>query len=1037
MSLASFSIKQHVMTYMLSLTLILFGIISYNRIGVDRLPEIDFPMLSVSTVLQGADPAIIDSSVSNIIETAVNSVSGIEEVRSDSLPGVSVVLIRFELSKNIDAAFNEVQAKINEVLRQLPNEAETPIVKKVELGAAPIMWLALHGDRTLQQLNLYARNTIKKRLETVSGVGNVLIAGERERTIRVNLDLERMAALKIPVDEVLRAFSQEHLKMPGGFITSGVTETQLKLDLEYHNIQELGKLVVSYRDRLAVHLEEIATIEDGLADFRQYASYNSIPTVGLGIIKISGANTVAIIDEAKKRLKEEIVPHLPAGMFLDIVVDDGDQITQIIDGLKEHLLEGTILAALVVLFFLKNLRSTLIVATAIPVSLLGAVAAIYFAGFTFNTMTLLGLLLLIGVVVDDAIVVLENIFRLMEKSPDKDPAEISVVGTNQVMFSILAATLTLVSLFGAVVFMDGIMGRFLGAFAVVVVFGVLVSLFVSITLTPVLCARYLRVKDNHSDTYNKLENIFQKMETFYRNTLQSALNHRARVILIAALVVMSSGWFMGQLGKGFMPDEDKSRFIVSIKTPLGSSIEYTRNRLQLTEKVLSENPEVSGLFSTIGTGSRGRVNKGEIYVTLVPRSERDLHQVAVIQKIRQQLAQIPGVKAFAAPVPIIGGQRGEPLQFVLTGPDLNKVAEFSTVLENRLRKIPVIGPLDTNLQLDMPEIRLLPDREQARKTGVDTVTLSNALRVLAGGFDVAKYNDEPGDGYRYKIRLKAASGSLLKKEDLNSIYLRNSLGQMVRLESIVKFENLLGPATIGKYNLQYSATFYSTPTIPEGDASQIVLKQAAEILPSGYKVELIGRAKEFEKTAAYIVFAFITGLILVYMTLASQFNSFIQPLIVMVAQPLAIIGGIFSLWVAGHTLNIFSMIGLVLLVGLVAKNSILLIDLTNQLRTEGKSIREALLQACPQRMRPVLMTSLTVILSLLPAALGFGAGADTNAPMAVAVIGGMVSSTLLTLVVVPAVYSLVERFIEKQQRHGLLNVTVQIAQRLKNKVSRN
>jgi len=991
----------------------------------------------VATILQGADPAIIDASVSNIIESAVNSVSGIEEVKSDSLPGISVVVIRFELSKNIDAAFNEVQAKINEVIRQLPNEAETPIVKKVELGAAPIMWLALHGDRTLQQLNLYARNTIKKRLETVSGVGNVLIAGERERTIRVNLNLERMAALKIPVDEVLRSFAQEHIKMPGGFITSGVTESQLKLDLEYHSIKELGQMVVSYRGELAVHLDEIASIEDGLADFRQYASYNSIPTVGLGLIKISGSNTVAIIDEAKKRLREEIIPQLPDGMILDVVVDDGDEITQIIDGLKEHLLEGTILAALVVLLFLKNLRSTLIIATSIPVSLLGAVAAIYFAGYTFNSMTMLGLLLLIGVVVDDAIVVLENVFRLMEDSPHEDPEKIAVLGTNQVMFSILAATLTLVSLFGAVVFMDGIMGRFLGAFAVVVVFGVLVSLFVSITLTPVLSARYLRVDENHGKIYIRLETAFRKMERFYRKSLAAALDHRARVILIAVLVVLSSGWFMGQLGKGFMPDEDKSRFIVSIKTPLGSSIEYTRNRLQLTEKVLSENSEVSGLFSTIGTGSRGRVNQGKIYVTLVPRNERDLHQVAVIQKIRGQLAQIPGVKAFAAPVPIVGGQRGEPLQFVLTGPDLNKVANLSKILEGRLRKIPVIGPLDTNLQLDMPEIRLIPDREQARKTGVDTVTLSNALRVLAGGFDVAKYNDEPGDGYRYKIRLKAVDGSLLKKQDLGSIYIRNHLGEMVRLETIVKFENLLGPASIGKFNLQYSATFFSTPTIPEGDASQIVLAEAEQILPSGYKVELIGRAKEFKKTAAYIVFAFITGLILVYMTLASQFNSFVQPLIVMVAQPLAIIGGIFSLWIANHTLNIFSMIGLVLLVGLVAKNSILLIDLTNQLRREGKSIREALLQACPQRMRPVLMTSLTVILSLLPAALGFGAGSDTNAPMAVAVIGGMVSSTLLTLVVVPAVYSLVEGFIEKQHEVGLKQLSAEIASRFQRKLSRN
>ncbi len=1022
MSVPSFSVKRHVMTYMLSLVLILFGIISYNRIGVDRLPQIDFPMLSVSTVLPGADPTIIDASVTNIIESAVNSVSGIDSVNSQSLPGISVVMIKFELSRDINAAFNEVQAKINEVLRQLPTDAETPIVKKVELGGQPIMWLALHGDRTLQQLNLYAKNTIKKRIETVSGVGNILIAGERERTIRVDLDLDQMTGLGVSVNDVINAFRREHIKLPGGFIDSGDMEQQLKLDVEYHDLDGLKTLIVSYGNNLSIHLSDIAEVYDGLADFRRFASYNSIPTVGLGVVKISGTNTVAIIDEVKKRLNAEILPQLPSGMYLDIVVDDADRILQIVKGLQEHLIEGTLLAALVVFLFLKNLRSTLIVATAIPVSLLGAIAAIYFAGFTFNTMTLLGLLLLIGVVVDDAIVVLENIFRIMEKDPQHDPIKTSVVGTNEVMFSILAATLTLVSLFGAVVFMDGIMGRFLGAFAIVVVFGVLISLFVSVTLTPTLCARYLRVTEQHGKLYQSLEKFFVAMENSYKKAIHYTLDRRGRVLLIAALVVYSSGWFMGQLGKGFMPDEDQARFIVSIKTPLGSSIEYTRNRLQLTEKILSQHPEISGLFSTIGTGDLGQVNKGEIFVTLVPRSERNIHQVDFIQIVRKDLAKIPGVNAFAAPVPVVGGQRGEPLQFVLKGPELKKVAQLSKTLEERLRKIPVIGPLDTNLQLDMPEIRLLPKREQAMSVGIDTFTLTNALRVVAGGLDVAKFNNEPGDGFRYKIRLKAKAGTFEKDSDLNRIYLRNKMGEMVRMDTVAEFKSVLGPATIGKYNLQYSATFYSTPRIPEGDASVIVLNEAKKILPVGYQVELIGRAKEFSKTVGYIIFAFITGLTLVYMTLASQFNSFIQPLIVMVAQPLAIIGGIVGLWLFGHTLNIFSMIGLVLLMGLVAKNSILLIDLTNELRKEGKSIKDALLIACPQRMRPILMTSLTVILSLFPAAMGLGAGSDTNGPMAVAVIGGMISSTLLTLIVVPAVYSLIENGLERKGERSMFVV---------------
>lgn len=1014
MNIPALSIRQHVMTLMLSMVLILFGTISYQRIGVDRLPQIDFPMLSIATVLPGADPEIIDASVTNVVESAVNSVSGIESIQSSSLSGVSVAVLQFELEKDIDVAFNEVQAKLNEILRKLPDDAETPVLKKVEAGSQPVMWLALQGDNTLQQLNLYARNVIKKRLETISGVGDVVIAGERKRAIRVDIDLDKLAAQGLAVDEILRAFGTEHIKLPGGFVTGVRQEHQLKLDLEYHQVGALKKLIIGYRGERPVYLEEIATITDGQEDFRRFASYNGKPAVGLGLVKISGSNTVAIIEEARHRLAEEIVPQLPPGMHLDVVVDDSSLILGIVEALKSHLVEGTLLAALVVWLFLKSMRSTAIVATAIPVSLLGAIAGIFFAGYTFNVMTLLGLLLLIGVVVDDAIVVLENIFRHMEATPEGDPKEMAEQGTRQVMFAVIASTLTLVSLFGAVVFMQGIIGRFVGSFAVVVVIGVLVSLFVSLTLTPMLCARYLRVSHQHGVVYRFLEYLFVLLDRGYRSVLRFSLNYRWLIIGLSALVVYSSGWFMGQLGKGFMPDEDEGRFIISIKTPLGSSIDYTRDRLKLVEARLRRYPEVRGLFSTIGTGDRGQVNQGEIYVSMTPREDRERSQKTILEAVREELKEIPGVRAFASPVPIIGGQRGEPLQFVLKGPELNKVAEIASALTQKLQVIPEIGTLDSDLQLDMPQTVLRLDREKAREAGLDTLAVGNALRVLVGGIDVAKYNDDPGDGERYDIRLKADS-QLKRPEDLYRVYLRNRQGDMVRLDSVAILENRLGPASIGRYKLQYAATFFATPTIAEGDAAEIVLREAKGLLPPGYHIELIGRAKEFSKTAGYVLFAMGTGLILVYMTLASQFNSFIQPLIVMTAQPLAIIGGVFGLWLAGHTLNIYSMIGMTLLIGLVAKNSILLIDLTNHLRAEGRGVREALSEACPIRMRPVLMTSLTVIFSMLPAAMGVGAGSDTNAPLAVAVIGGMLSSTLLTLVVVPAVYSLV---INAQMRLG-------------------
>jgi HAE1 family hydrophobic/amphiphilic exporter-1 len=1012
MTLPELSVHRHVLAYMLSGVLVLFGLISYERIGVDRFPSIDFPMLSVVTTIPGANPDVVDASVTNIIESAVNSVSGIESIQSSSLPGVSVVRIQFELTKDIDVAFNEVQAKVNEVLRNLPEDADSPVVAKVEVGGSPVLWLVLQGDRTLQQLNQYARNVIKKRLETVNGVGEVVIGGQRDRTIRVYLDTRRMAALGVGVQDVLSAFRREHLKLPGGFLTSAGREELIKLDLEFHSTAALEQLVVMHRGHLAVRLGEIAGIEDGLADARRYASYGGEPAVGLGIVKISNANTVSLIDEVKRRLDTEILPQLPAGMSLSIATDDAHIILEIIGALEEHLLEGALLAALVVWLFLKNLRATLIIATAIPVSLLGAVAALYFSGYTFNVMTLLGLLLLIGVVVDDAIVVLENIFRHREEDPAGDAVQIAVAGANQVVFAVLAATFTLVSIFASVVFMGGIIGRFIQPFAVVVTLGVLVSLFVSVTLTPMLCARYLRVQIRHGRLYGALESGFLAIERTYRRLIELALRFRWTVLLLTAAMVMSTGFFMGQLGKGFMPDEDEGRFIVSFKTPLGSSLDYTRDRLAALEAVLKRRPEVSGLFSTIGTGDIGRVNQGEIFVALAPRAQRVLHQAALLKRTREDLRDIPGVQAFAAPVPIVSGQRGEPLQFVLKGPSLTEVARLAARLETRLRGIPEMGSLDMDLQLELPELKLAPDRGKAEDLGLDTQVVADALRVLAGGLDVAKYNDEPGDGERYDIRLKAGEGRFVEPGDLETIYLRNRDGQLVRLDTVARFEPSLGAAVITRYNLQYAANFYATPTIPEGDAAEIVKREAGTLLPPGYEIDLIGRAKEFGKTVGYLVFAFVTGIILVYMVLASQFNSFIQPVIIMVAQPLAIIGGVVGLWLVGHSLNIYSMIGLVLLVGLVAKNSILLLDLTNQLRAQGRSINEALLEACPIRMRPVLMTSLTIILALLPAALGYGAGADTNGPLAVAVIGGMVSSTLLTLVVVPSVYSLVEHGLE-------------------------
>ena len=1002
-------VRHHVFAAMLSAVVVLFGVISFSRIGVDRYPNIDFPLISVVTTLPGASPEVVDASITNVIESAVNAVPGIRHITSRSLPNASVVVVMFELTKDIDVAFNEVQAKVNQVIDQLPKDAHTPSVAKVEFGAFPVLWLALQGEnRTLKDLSLYARRVLKKRLENIDGVGEVKIAGRRERTIRVNLDVFRMAATGVTVQDVMRAFAARHFQMPGGQIINGPRELLVKLDLEYHDPRALADMIVAWRNGAPVRIRDIGEVVDGLDDARKLARYNGKPTIALGVVKVNGANAVAVINRVKQRLRKEIIPSLPPGMRISIATDESSLILELVRALEEHLVLGTLLTALIVWLFLKSFRATLIIAAAIPVSLLGAVAVMYFFGYTFNSLTLLALLLLIGVVVDDAIVVLENIYRHLEEKLEATPEEAAAEGGNEVLVAVMAATFTLVSIFAPVVFMGGIIGRFFRSFGVVVTFGVLTSLFVALTLTPMLCARWLRVSETHGRLYKLLEGGFRTLERAYTALLRGALRARWLVLLLAVLTLLPIGFFLGQLGKSFLPHEDEGRFVITFRTPLGSSLAETDSRLREIEKVLKQRSDIAGYLATIGTGVTGRVNEGTIYVRLTPRESGRAHMYAIIDALRERLARIPGVKAFPSPVPVVGGQRGEPLQFVVAGPNLDRVAKLADALMERLRRHPELGRVDMNLQLNLPQLVPVIDRDRATQAGLAPLDVALALNVLAGGYDVARYNDIPGDGERYDIRLKAMPGQLKTERDLNAIYLRNAVGKLVPLGAVASLKPVLGPAEVQRFDLKYAAQFYATPTIPLGNAVEVVKAEAKGLLPPGYEVKMVGRAEEFGRTVNYIIFVFVTSLILVYMVLASQFNSYIQPLVLMLAQPLAITGGLAALWLAGMGLNIFSMIGLVLLMGLVAKNSILLIEFTNQMRARGMGINEALLHACPIRMRPVLMTSASIIVAMLPAALGYGAGADTNGPLAVAIIGGMISSTLLTLVVVPAVYSLVE-----------------------------
>jgi HAE1 family hydrophobic/amphiphilic exporter-1 len=1024
MTLPELSIKRHVLAWMLSAVIVLFGIISYQKIGVDRVPAIDFPIIMINTTLRGADPDVVDTSITSIIESAINTTPGIEHIQSASSPGVSSISITFALNKDIDVAYNEVQAKVNQVIKRLPADTDPPVLQKVDTNASPVIWLALSGDRTVQQLNLYANNILKKKFETIAGVGEVTIGGRRDRVIRVNVSPERMAAYKLTANDLIAAFDKEHVQLPGGFLVSNQAEQLLKLDLEFHSTKALADLVVSNKAGVSIRLKDIASVEDGITDNRQVARYNGKPTVGIGMVKIANANTVDIIKEVERRLEQDVRPNLPPGMQLEVSTNDGIFINQMVASLKEHLVEGTLFAALIVLIFMRSFSSTLMICLEIPVSLLGAIAVMYFSGYTFNSMTLLALLLLIGVVVDDAIVVRESILRHMSGEAGnklsaadmKNPLTVAafrtkatILGSNEVVFAVLASSASLVCIFAPVIFMDGIIGMFFESFAVVVTFGVLVSLFVSLTLTPMLCSRYLKVGVNETPVYLAIGRLLTQLENAYRAILNSALKHRGRVLLFTLIFVVLSGYLsLKYVEKDFVPEADEGGFSIMVKTPLGSSLAYTDSRMKLVEATIARHPEeVASYFASIGSGSRGQVNQGNVNVRLKAKELRKKSQQTLIKELKKELNTIPGVRAIPSPASIARGQRSEKLQFNITGANLQEIGRIAQQFQQTLSSNGDIGKVDLDVQLDLPQVKVDIDRARAAALGLSANDIATAVSLYAGGINVAKYNEANGDGQRYDIRLKAGEEALHNTVDLNKIYLRSSSGELVRLDAVASFNKELGAAVIGRYDLQYAVNFYANPNVALGDAVNIVKATAAQLVPADYKLKFTGQAEEFGKTMKNMKFVFSLAFILLYMVLASQFNSFVQPLIIMLAQPLAIIGGLIALLITGDTLNIYSMIGLVLLIGLVAKNSILLVDLTNQLVAKGANVNDALKEACPIRLRPVLMTSLTIILALLPAALGLGAGSETNKPLSVAIIGGMISSTLLTLVVVPAAYSLV------------------------------
>lgn len=998
MSLPSLSVKRPVMAVMISMTFVVFGLVGFFRVGVQANPDITFPVITVTTLLPGGNTFVINEAITKPIEAKLNTIAGVKNITSTSKPGSSQVEITFNLGTNIDAVFNEVQSKLNQVRAELPKEAKPPEIQKESIGAAPIMLIALYGDRTIEQLDDIARTDLQKKLEGVAGVAEVNIIGSGKVVVMVTLNMKQMAAFEVSSEVVRSAFTKQHVQLPGGFVHAGDKQFSLSLDLEFHNLSDLENMVIAYRDNAPIYLKNVATVKLAVPDKQNVASLDGKTALGINIVKRPEANTVEVVEAVKQRM-QQLQATLPSMVYMKVVYENAQYILAVVHELEEDIILSILAAALIIWIFLRSLRSTLIIIAAIPVSLLGAILAIYAFGFTLNIITLLGIILLVGVVVDDAIVVLENVYRQMEQH-QLSATEATLKGSQQVVFAVLAASLSLVSIFLPVVFMGGTLGLFFKSFALVVTAGVLISLLVSLTLTPVLCAKFLRVIHHQGVFYQKLEQMFVTMENFYRKYLNFSLRFPwLMVALVLFVVVISIPIFM-VIDKAFMPDDKNSgHFQILVQTAQGSSGQYTKSRMVDAEKILAHMTEIATSFSSLS-----KANSGTISVNLVEPSQRQLSQSEIMAVVQEKLTVIPGAMFI-----VQTQQQNSNITFEVRGADFVGTVKAAYKLYDVLSKESVLMPIYLYFSLNQPQYQLVVNRVLASSMGISVDEVGTAAMVLSSdGVRVGKFN-RSGGNVRNDIVIRADEGTYVIPEDLSQVYVLNQKGKLVSLDTIASFTSSLVPIEITRSGQEYSIAFTASPKIALNKAVQMVQTAAKENLPHEYTVEMTGDTAALGNTERSMAYTLILIVILMYMVLASQFDSFMQPFIIMVAQPLALIGGLVVLWITQQTLNIYSMIGALLLMGLVAKNSILLIDLTNQYRAEGASVRDALLKACPLRMRPVLMTSCAIILAMLPAAVMSGEASSAHQSLAVVIIGGMISSTILTLLVVPALYLLLER----------------------------
>tara|TARA_R110002096_G_scaffold434832_5_gene658287 strand:+ start:96754 stop:99930 length:3177 start_codon:yes stop_codon:yes gene_type:complete len=1012
MKLADISIRRPVFTSMMMLGILTFGVVLFTKLSVDMFPAVDFPIVTVTTIYPGADPETMETKVAEPIEEAVNSLSGIKMLRSVSLEGVTQVFVQFDLDIDLDTAAQDVRDRVAAIQRDLPDAAEAPRVEKLDIGAAPIMQLAVYGSSDPAQMSVYVEEILKPGLERLTGVGQLELIGTADQELHVYLNPEGLRAHGMTVFEVAQAFSAQNVDFPGGRITRGGEELVVRTNAQSHSVTELENMVLSSVNGSVVRLRDVASVIDGAEEKRSTAEVDGQPAIAIVVRKQSGANTVEVAEGVNEALAE-LGSRAPPGTELRVLLDNSVNIKASIESVQTDLLLGALLAVFIIFFFLRDIRATFISALALPVSVIGTFAFVQYMGFTLNMMTTLALSLSIGILIDDAIVVIENIVR--HRTDLKEGAfEAAHRATAEIGLAVLATTLSLVAVFVPVAFMEGIVGQFFYEFGLTVAFAVLISLFVSFTLTPMLAARMLKAGHGSNRWLSRvIEGGLEWTERTYRRIVAWALRHRFITMVAASGTLVGAFALVPLLGFEFIPPEDRGVFNVTIELPTGTALERTRSATSEIASELREQPGFLSTFVRVGGGVEEKVNTAIILVEIVKKSERSFSQQAAMAHVRRMLGTRSDIKYSVDQISAVtgGGLRSMPIQFNIRGQDLDELDKASTLIADRLRKTPGFVDVDITYRGGKPQLNIDVDKALAGDLGVNGMSIGATVRTLFSGQMAGQYEH---DGNRYDVRVQLPSELRQSSEVINRAQVRSTGGILVDIGAVATVSEGTGPSQIDRQGRQRQVTIMANLEGKAlGEAIGDVEKLSAEIVPEGLTTSFSGMGEMLGESMASMALSLFLAIILIYMVLASQFESFVHPVTIMSSLPFSLIGAFGGLLLADMRMSIFSMIGIIMLMGLVTKNAILLVDYAQQLRAKGVGMLEALEEAGAVRLRPILMTTGAMVFGMIPVAIGHGDGGEIRAPMGVTVIGGLITSTILTLVVVPVVYTISDGFARK------------------------